>query len=101
MSFRRAARKDDNHQQVVKEFRKLGWSVLDVAQLKNCCDLVVAKDGYTVAVEVKDGEKPPSQRKLSLGELKFKQGWKGIYFLVQSLEDVRLLNSVAGKVEIH
>ena len=36
MGFRRAAKKDDNHQEIVKAFRKLGWSVLDTAQLKNC-----------------------------------------------------------------
>lgn len=100
MSFRRAARKDDNHTEIVNEFRRLGWSVLDIAQLKNCCDLVVAKDGYTVAVEVKDGEKPPSKRKLSQGEVKFRDSWKGIYFLVMSKEDVQLLDAVSEKVEI-
>ena len=100
MGFRRAARKDDNHQVIVKAFRGLGWSVLDTAQLKNCVDLVVAKDGYTVMVEVKDGVKPPSARKLTIGELKFKQSWNGPYFLVLSVDDVELLNSVAGKVSI-
>ena len=45
MGFRRAAKKDDNHQEIVKSFRELGWSVLDTAQLKNCVDLVVAKNG--------------------------------------------------------
>ena len=100
MSFRRAARKDDNHTVIVKAFRKRGWSVLDTAQLKNCVDLVVAKDGYTVMVEVKDGAKPPSARKLTIGELKFKQMWKGPYFMVLSVDDVDLLDAVAGKVEI-
>jgi hypothetical protein len=100
MGFRRAARKDDNHQVIVKAFRGLGWSVLDTAQLKNCVDLVVAKDGYTVMVEVKDGAKPPSARKLTVGELKFKQSWNGPYFLVLSVDDVELLNSIAGKVSI-
>lgn len=100
MSFRRAAKTDSNHQEVVKLFRKLGWSVLDVSQLKNCCDLVVAKDRYTVAVEVKDGAKPPSARKLSDGEIKFRDNWNGAYMLVQSLEDVQLLNSVQQNVSI-
>ena len=100
MSFRRAARKDNNHTTIVKAFRKLGWSVLDTAQLKNCVDLIVAKAGYTVAVEVKDGAKPPSARKLTPGELKFKQSWNGPYFLVLDVGDVELLNSVAGKVQL-
>ena len=98
--MRRAARKDDNHQEIVRAFKKLGWSVLDTAQLKNCVDLFVAKKGYTIAVEVKDSKKPPSARKLTIGELKFKQGWKGPYFVVLSVDDVELLNAVAGKVEI-
>lgn len=100
MGFRRAAKKDDNHQEIVKAFRKLGWSVLDIAQLKNCADLVVAKNGYTVMCEVKDGAKPPSARKLTIGELKFKQSWNGPYFLVLSADDVELLNSIAEKVSI-
>lgn len=100
MGFRRAARKDDNHTEIVKEFRKLGWSVLDTAQLKNCVDLVVAKNGYTVMVEVKDGNKPPSARRLTIGELKFKQSWNGPYFLVLSTDDVALLDDVAGTVTV-
>ena len=101
MGFRRAARKDDNHQETVKSFRKLGWSVLDIAQLKNCADLVVAKNGYTVMCEVKDGSKPPSARKLTEGELKFKHSWNGPYFLVLSVDDVELLDGVAEKVNVN
>ena len=70
MGFRRAARKDDNHQETVKAFRKLGWSVLDIAQLKNCADLVVAKNGYTVMCEVKDGIKASECQKINYWRIK-------------------------------
>ena len=93
MSFRRAAKVDANHTEIVAAFRKLGWSVLSVAQLKNCCDILVAKGGRTVAVEIKDGTKPPSARKLSDGELKFKESWKGEWALVESIEDIHKLVS--------
>lgn len=91
MSFRRAARIDANQNEIVKEFRRCGWYVLIISQLKNCCDIIVSKDGQTIAVEIKDGSKPPSQQKLSSGELKFKDEWKGAYALITSIDDINAL----------
>jgi len=92
MSFRRAARVDDNQAEIVKLFRKLGWTVLIISQLKNCCDIMVSKNGRTVAVEIKDGAKPPSSRKLSDGEVEFRDEWQGEYALVICNDDVIELN---------
>jgi hypothetical protein len=86
MSFRRAARTDANQTEIVKKFRSLGWYVLIVSQLKNCCDIIVSKDRVTVAIEIKDGDKPPSAQKLSEGEQKFRAEWQGYYELVNSIE---------------
>lgn len=93
MSFRRAAKVDDNQKEVVALFRKLGWYVLIISQLKNCCDIIVSKDNITIAIEIKDGKKPPSQRKLSEGEVKFKDEWKGKYELVICDDDVININN--------
>ena len=93
MSFRRAARVDDNQAEIVKLFRALGWSVLIISQLKNCCDIIVSKNGRTVAVEIKDGNKPPSHRKLSDGEVKFRDNWQGEYALIICDDDVLNLNN--------
>ena len=84
----RAAKKDRNHQQVVKLFKALGWSVLDVAQLKKCCDLFVSKNKITVAIEVKDGTLAPSRQRLTDGEQLFADNWKGEYRIVRRDEDV-------------
>lgn len=92
MSFRRAAKTDDNQKEVVALFRKLGWCVLIVSQLKNCCDIIVSKDGVTIAIEIKDGKKPPSARKLSKGELDFKNEWLGEWRLVETESDVLEIN---------
>lgn len=92
MSFRRAAKVDDNQKEVVALFRKLGWTVLIISQLKNCCDIIISKNGRTVAVEIKDGAKQPSQRKLSDGEIKFRDNWQGEYALIETQEDVIILN---------
>ena len=88
MSFRRAARVDDNQAEIVAAFRKLGWYVLIISQLKNCCDIIVSKDGRTIAVEIKDGSKPKSAQKLSEGELKFKTEWQGEYQLITCIDDL-------------
>lgn len=95
MSFRRAAKVDANQSSIVEALRKSGWTVLMVSQLKNCCDVIASKNGRTVAIEIKDGSKPPSARKLTDGELKFRDEWQGEYALIESIEDVlSLTNSV-------
>jgi len=93
MSFRRAARVDANQAEIVKEFRRFGWYVLIISQLKNCCDIIVSKNYRTIAIEIKDGSKPKSAQKLSEGELKFKDEWKGEYRLVNCIEDVLRINN--------
>lgn len=95
MSFRRAARKDANHNEITDCFFSLGYSVLDISQLKNACDAIVAKGKRTIAIEIKDGTKPPSQRKLSDGETKFKESWNGEWALIESIEDVLKLDLAA------
>lgn len=87
MTFRLAAKVDANQPEIVDAFRKLGCSVLIISQLKNCCDLIVSK-GQTAAIEIKDGSLPKSKRQLTEGEMDFMHSWKGLYFIVESLDDV-------------
>ena len=86
--MRLAARTDSNHAAIVAAYRKRGYSVLDVSKLKNCCDLMVSKNYQTWAVEIKDGKKPPSARKLTAGEQTFRDGWKGMYIIITCEEDI-------------
>lgn len=90
--MRRAAKKDANHNQVADEFKALGYTVLDVSQLKKCCDMFVSKHHITVAVEVKDGTLPPSARRLTDGEAAFRYEWKGRYQVIESIADVHALH---------
>jgi hypothetical protein len=85
---RTASKIDANQPDIVDLFRRLGWSVLLIHQIKNACDIMVARDGITIAVEIKDGTKPPSARKLTEGERTFKEGWNGHWALVESTDDV-------------
>ena len=82
---------DRNQKEVVKYFRSMGFSVLHIYQLKNCCDIMVSKGLVTAAIEIKDGSKPPSARRLSAGELKFKEEWQGLWYLCESIEDAKII----------
>ncbi len=92
MSFIRAARTDNNQTETVKLFKQLGWTVLIISQLKNCCDIIVSKNGRTIAIEIKNGKQPPSKQKLSDGEQKFKDNWQGEYMIINCTEQVIELN---------
>ena len=96
--MRTAARVDDNQKEIVTEFRKLGFSVLLIHQLKNCCDIIISRDKFTAVIEIKDGAKPPSQRKLTAGEQEFKDRWLGRYYLCESIQDVQEIDRIEGAI---
>jgi len=87
MSYRRAARVDENQSRIVEGLRRMGCSVLIISQLKNCFDILVGFRGVNFAFEIKDGTKPPSQRRLTDGEQNFFDQWQGQVSVIESLED--------------
>jgi len=83
-------RKDANHAQIVSTFRSLGAYVVDIAAVKNAFDIIVYHSGKTYSVEIKDGEKPPSARKLSKGEEECKMGIESVgceYHVISSVDE--------------
>ena len=82
------ARVDSNQKQIVTDLRKLGYSVLHTHQLKNCFDILVGFNGNNYAFELKDGNKPPSQKKLTPGEQNFFDSWRGQVNKVESVEEI-------------
>lgn len=92
--MQRAAKKDSNHKEIAEKFKELGFVVLDLSQLKNACDIAVSKNKITIFCEIKDGSKCPSARKLTTGEIKFRDYWQeqGIWRLVKSIEDVEVID---------
>ncbi len=72
--MRRAARRDDNETEIVKALRKAGAYVVFIDEP---CDLLVGFQSRTILLEVKDGNKPPSARKLTPNEQKFHDEWTG------------------------
>ncbi len=86
--IRRAARRDDNHQEIVRGLRKAGCSVLDLGAVGDGCpDLLVKRAGRLVLMEVKDGKKPPSARKLTPDQVVFHQLWGECVVVVTSIEE--------------
>ena len=74
----RAARTDANHIQVVSALRAAGATVQSLAGVgKGVPDLLVGYRQTTLLMEVKDGHKSPSQRKLTEDQLKWHGAWNG------------------------
>jgi hypothetical protein len=74
----RAAKIDANQEQVVDALRAVGATVQTLATVgKGVPDLLVGYQGQTLLLEVKDGRKPPSARKLTEDQLKWHGAWRG------------------------
>lgn len=86
--MRRAARRDDGEDEIVKALREAGAVVRVVTQGDGIPDLLVGYNGFTILMEVKDGTKPPSARKLTEAEEKFFMEWTGgMLVIVNSVEE--------------
>ena len=86
--MRRAAKVDANHAEIADAFRKCGCSVMSMAAIGNGCpDLLVAINGNTFAVEVKDGSLPPSERRLTPLQEVWHREWRGRVYVVQSVDE--------------
>ena len=86
--MRRAARRDDGENDIVDALRKAGAVVRVVTQGDGLPDLLVGYRGFTILMEVKDGTKPPSARRLTEAEEKFFMEWTGgLLVVVNSVEE--------------
>ncbi len=80
-------RTDSNQKEIVEGLRMAGVSVKVLSQVGHGCpDLLCGFRGLNLLLEVKDGKKPPSQRKLTEAEQKFFDEWRGQRVTVESLE---------------
>ena len=70
--MRRAARIDDNHREVADALKRCGAWVIDCSGVGlGFPDLLISHKGRMSLIEVKDGSKPPSARKLTPAQIKF------------------------------
>ncbi len=86
--MRYANRIDANQNKIVDALRKAGAVVRIISQGDGIPDLLVGYKGYTILMEVKDGAKVPSARKLTEAEQKFFNDWQGgLLMIVKSPEE--------------
>ena len=81
-------RRDDNHAEIGNFYRSIpGCEVHDTGDVGGGFpDYVIGFMGVIHLVEVKDGKKPPSKRKLTPDEKKFHARWR--YFPVHVVNNV-------------
>jgi hypothetical protein len=83
----RAAKVDDNQKEIVKALRTLGCSVQHLHSVgAGCPDLLVGYKGFNILLEVKDGNKSPSQQKLTPDQIIWHRDWRGHVNVVNSSE---------------
>jgi Holliday junction resolvase len=87
--MRRRGRTDANQKEIVKTFRQLGFSVA-VTSAIGCGfpDIIIGKHGKNWLVEIKDGKRIPSERRLTQDEEDFAAEWRGAMYIVESIEEV-------------
>lgn len=86
--MRQAAKTDDNQKTIVTALRKAGASVQSLANVgKGCPDLLVGYNGINYLIEVKDGNKVPSARKLTIDQEHWHNVWTGAVHIVKSEDE--------------
>ena len=94
--MRRAARRDEGEPAIIRELRAAGAYVKPINDA-GTFDLLVGYHSssgkfYTFLMEIKDGTKPPSARKLTAAEQKFHDEWPG--------DNLYIVNSIAEALAI-
>lgn len=92
-SMRRRGRVDENHAAIVDLLRGFGCSVVSTAGVGDGFpDVVVGFQGVTHLIEIKNGKKSASRRKLTDDEKEWHATWQGDpVCIVESLRDAEEL----------
>lgn len=87
--MRRAASVDDNQSEIVAALRKMGATVQPLHTVgKGCPDLLVGYRDRNLLIEVKDGSKIPSKRKLTPHEKEWHDSWRGQVCVIESVDQL-------------
>ena len=96
---RRAARVDANQGDIIAGLRRVGAQVQPIHVVgKGCPDIMVAFRGAWYVAELKDGNKPPSDRKLTPDEIEWHDKFNRVapVYVWTSIEDALLTIGATG-----
>jgi hypothetical protein len=98
--MRRAARTDSTQADIVSAMRAMGASVYPLHMVGgDFPDLAVGFLGVNVLMEVKRADGPPSKRKLTEGQERFRREWKGPVCMVNDIDGaIRVLKTIEANV---
>lgn len=86
--MRRAARIDANQPEIVAALRGVGASVQPLHMVgKGCPDLLVSHRMTNYLIEIKDGSKPPSARRLTQDQIQWHDDWRAPVHIVETVAD--------------
>ena len=85
MAFR-ARRRDANEPEIIAALEAVGVSV-QALNAKGVPDLLLGVAGGNILLEVKDGDKPPSARKLTPDQVAWHEGWRGQVQVANSTDE--------------
>ena len=86
--MRRAARIDANQPEIVAALRGVGAAVQPLHTVgKGCPDLLVSHRMTNYLIEIKDGAKPPSARRLTQDQLDWHDAWRAPVFVVSTIAE--------------
>jgi hypothetical protein len=96
---RTRARVDTNQSAIVEALRGAGATVLHLHTIgKGCPDIAVGIHGRNYLLEIKNGSKSPSKRKLTPDEQKWHEAWRGEVCIVSS--EAEALAAIGAKGEV-
>ena len=82
------ARTDANQNEIVQALRRVGASIAITSSMgKGFVDLVAGYRGVNYLIEIKDGSKPPSARRLTPDEQEFHDLWRGAVIVVNDVDE--------------
>jgi Holliday junction resolvase len=85
----RAKRVDDNQKEIVRQLRQLGASVRPLHMVgQGLPDIIVGVRNQNFLIEIKDGKKSKSKKKLTDDEQEFFDTWKGQVAKCETLEEI-------------
>lgn len=86
---RRRAKRDLNHAELVETFKRLGWSVLDMADMgRGMPDVIIGDSQGTYLVEIKNPATYYGRKGLSRSQKSFAETWGGVVHVVKTIDEV-------------